>query len=131
MFTMCSTSTPKRTDLTKVIERLELSDDELNAITEDVDAYQQTLHTALIQRNAYLESAQKDIDQAMQLGASHPIGPLALADFVGLDVTLDIIDSFAAAFGEAKYRACPLLREMVQRGELGRKSGKGFFTYGD
>ena len=76
-------------------------------------------------------AAAEDIDQAMQLGASHPIGPLALADFVGLDVTLDIIDSFAAAFGEAKYRACPLLREMVQRGELGRKSGKGFFTYGD
>ena len=76
-------------------------------------------------------AAAEDIDQAMQLGASHPIGPLALADFVGLDVTLDIIDSFAAAFGEAKYRACPLLREMVERGELGRKSGKGFFTYGD
>jgi 3-hydroxybutyryl-CoA dehydrogenase len=71
-----------------------------------------------------------DIDQAMQLGASHPIGPLALADFVGLDVTLDIIDSFEAAFGTAKYRACPLLREMVSRGELGRKSGKGFFSYG-
>ena len=71
-----------------------------------------------------------DIDQAMQLGASHPIGPLALADFVGLDVTLDIIDSFETAFGTAKYRACPLLREMVSRGELGRKSGKGFFSYG-
>lgn len=71
-----------------------------------------------------------DIDEAMQLGASHPIGPLALADFVGLDVTLDIIDSFEAAFGTAKYRACPLLREMVSRGELGRKSGKGFFSYG-
>jgi 3-hydroxybutyryl-CoA dehydrogenase len=71
----------------------------------------------------------EDIDRAMQLGASHPLGPLALADFVGLDVTLDILDSFAERFGDPKYRPCPLLRELVARGELGRKTGKGFFTY--
>jgi 3-hydroxybutyryl-CoA dehydrogenase len=54
---------------------------------------------------------------------------LALADFVGLDVTLDILDSFARRFDNAKYRPCPLLREMVDRGELGRKTGQGFFSY--
>ncbi|NKB70695.1 MAG: 3-hydroxybutyryl-CoA dehydrogenase [Candidatus Latescibacteria bacterium] len=71
----------------------------------------------------------EDIDRALQLGASHPIGPLALADFVGLDVTLDILDSFAARMGAAKYQASPLLRAKVARGELGRKTGRGFFTY--
>lgn len=70
-----------------------------------------------------------DIDQVLQLGASHPLGPLALADFVGLDVTLDILESFAQRFDNAKYRPCPLLREMVDRGELGRKTGQGFFSY--
>ena len=74
-------------------------------------------------------AAAEDIDRALQLGASHPIGPLALADFVGLDVTLDILDSFAASMDAVKYRASPLLRAKVARGELGRKTGRGFFVY--
>ena len=70
-----------------------------------------------------------DIDRVMVLGASHPIGPLALADYVGLDVTLDILESFAQRLDSAKYRPCPLLREMVAQGALGRKTGRGFFSY--
>jgi 3-hydroxybutyryl-CoA dehydrogenase len=69
------------------------------------------------------------IDQVMKLGMHHPIGPLALADFVGLDICLAILDVLLDGFGDPKYRACPLLRRMVAAGQLGRKSGKGFYTY--
>jgi 3-hydroxybutyryl-CoA dehydrogenase len=69
------------------------------------------------------------IDQIMKLGMHHPIGPLALADFVGLDICLAILDVLLDGFGDPKYRACPLLRRMVAAGQLGRKSGKGFYTY--
>lgn len=70
-----------------------------------------------------------DIDQAMTLGANHPIGPLALADLIGLDVCLSIMDTLYSEFGDSKYRACPLLRKMVRAKQLGRKTNKGFFTY--
>jgi 3-hydroxybutyryl-CoA dehydrogenase len=69
------------------------------------------------------------IDECMKLGANHPIGPLALADLIGLDVCLDIMNVLHADFGDSKYRPCPLLRRMVAAGYLGRKSGKGFFDY--
>jgi 3-hydroxybutyryl-CoA dehydrogenase len=69
------------------------------------------------------------IDQVMKLGMHHPIGPLALADFIGLDICLSILDVLLDGFGDPKYRACPLLRRMVAAGQLGRKSGKGFYTY--
>jgi len=71
----------------------------------------------------------EDIDQSMKLGANHPIGPLALADMVGLDTLLLVMDSFSDEFKDSKYRACPLLRKMVRAGHLGRKTGKGFYTY--
>ena len=58
-----------------------------------------------------------------------PLGPLALADFVGLDITLDILDALERDLKSDKYRACPLLRDKVARGELGRKTGRGFFSY--
>ncbi|MEI6246697.1 MAG: 3-hydroxybutyryl-CoA dehydrogenase [Acidobacteriota bacterium] len=69
------------------------------------------------------------IDQVMKLGMNHPMGPLTLADFIGLDVCLAILEVLHTGFGDPKYRACPLLRRMVAAGHLGRKSGKGFYTY--
>jgi len=71
----------------------------------------------------------EEIDQGMQLGANHPIGPLALADLVGLDVCLSVMDVFLKDFGDSKYRACPLLRELVAAGRLGRKTGHGVYAY--
>ncbi len=71
----------------------------------------------------------EDIDHAMTLGANHPIGPLALADMVGLDTLLFVLEGLHKELGEAKYRPAPLLRKMVRAGYLGRKSGKGFYEY--
>jgi len=71
----------------------------------------------------------EDIDAGMKLGCNQPIGPLALADMVGLDVCLAVMDVYLAEFGDSKYRACPLLREMVAAGRLGRKTGSGVYQY--
>jgi 3-hydroxybutyryl-CoA dehydrogenase len=70
-----------------------------------------------------------DIDTVMTLGMNHPMGPLTLADFIGLDVCLHILEVLHEELGDDKYRPCPLLRRKVTAGELGRKTGKGFFTY--
>jgi 3-hydroxybutyryl-CoA dehydrogenase len=69
------------------------------------------------------------IDQVMKLGMNHPMGPLTLADFIGLDVCLAILEVLQDGFGDSKYRPCPLLKRMVAAGWLGRKTGRGFFTY--
>ncbi len=71
----------------------------------------------------------EDIDKAMKLGTNQPMGPLALIDLIGLDVTLDVIDVLYREFQDSKYRAAPLLRQMVRSGWLGRKSGRGFYEY--
>jgi 3-hydroxybutyryl-CoA dehydrogenase len=71
----------------------------------------------------------EDIDTVMRLGAGHPMGPLALADMIGLDTVLSILGVLFESFGDPKYRACPLLRQMVHAGRLGRKSGHGFYHY--
>jgi 3-hydroxybutyryl-CoA dehydrogenase len=69
------------------------------------------------------------IDTVMKLGMNHPMGPLTLADFIGLDVCLAILGVLHDGLGDPKYRACPLLKRMVAAGQLGRKSGQGFYTY--
>jgi 3-hydroxybutyryl-CoA dehydrogenase len=69
------------------------------------------------------------IDGVMKLGMNHPMGPLTLADFIGLDVCLAILRVLEEGFGDPKYRPCPLLVKMVDAGWLGRKSGRGFYSY--
>jgi 3-hydroxybutyryl-CoA dehydrogenase len=69
------------------------------------------------------------IDEVMKLGMNHPMGPLELADFIGLDTCLSIMETLQAGFGDDKYRPCPLLRKYVKAGWLGRKTGKGFYSY--
>jgi 3-hydroxybutyryl-CoA dehydrogenase len=70
------------------------------------------------------------VDQVFKLGMAHPMGPLTLADFIGLDVCVDILRVLQQGYGDPKYRPCPLLVRMVDAGWLGRKSGRGFYSYG-
>ena len=86
-------------------------------INEAIFALQEGLATA------------EDIDNGMKLGCNHPIGPLALADMIGLDVMLAVMNVFYSDFNDPKYRPAPLLKEMVAAGYLGRKAGRGFYTY--
>jgi 3-hydroxybutyryl-CoA dehydrogenase len=74
-------------------------------------------------------AAPEAVDQVMKLGMNHPMGPLTLADFIGLDVCLAILEVLHDGLGDPKYRPCPLLKRMVDAGWLGRKSGRGFYTY--
>ena len=86
------------------------------------------LNEAIFALSEGLASAE-DIDNAMKLGCNHPIGPLALADMIGLDVLLSVMNVFYADFNDPKYRPAPLLKEMVAAGYLGRKTKRGFYRY--
>lgn len=86
------------------------------------------INEAVFALNEGVASAE-DIDAVMRLGASHPMGPLELADMIGLDTVLSIMEAMHHAFGDDKYRPAPLLRQMVSGGQLGRKSGQGFYSY--
>jgi 3-hydroxybutyryl-CoA dehydrogenase len=74
-------------------------------------------------------ASREAIDQVMKLGMGHPLGPLALADLIGLDVCLAIMNVLHEGFSDSKYRPCPLLKKMVAAGHLGRKTGRGFYEY--
>ena len=87
------------------------------------------INEAILVLQEGLATAQ-DIDDGMRLGCNQPIGPLALADLIGLDTLLAIVEAFHEGFNDSKYRPAPLLKEMVAAGYLGRKSGRGFFVYG-
>ena len=71
----------------------------------------------------------EDIDQGMKLGCNHPLGPLALADLIGLDVCLAVMEVYLKEYGDSKYRPCPLLKELVAAGRLGRKTKHGIYKY--
>ncbi len=74
-------------------------------------------------------ASKEAIDTVMKLGMAHPMGPLQLADLIGLDVCLSIMEVLHQGLGDSKYRPCPLLRRLVAAGHLGRKSGRGFYEY--
>ncbi|MFD1064555.1 3-hydroxyacyl-CoA dehydrogenase family protein [Oceanobacillus locisalsi] len=76
-------------------------------------------------------SSIEDVDQVMKLGMNHRMGPLELADFIGLDTCVSIMEILHEGFGDSKYSPCPLLRQYVQAGRLGKKAGRGFYTYND
>lgn len=133
--------------LVEIIRALQTSDEVAQAIEEISRAVGKTPHTVkdsygfVVNRvlvpmineaiNCLYEglTQPEDIDSVMKLGANHPMGPLSLADLIGLDIVLDIMETLYGGFDDPKYRPSPLLKQMVDAGYLGRKTGRGFFRY--
>lgn len=134
--------------LVEIIRALQTSDEVCQRITEvttalgktprvSKDSYGFVVNRVLVPMineaiNCVYEglAAPEDVDAMLKLGANHPMGPLSLGDLIGLDIVLDIMETLYGGFDDPKYRPSPLLKQMVDAGYLGRKAGRGFFTYG-
>ncbi|MGF1660538.1 MAG: 3-hydroxybutyryl-CoA dehydrogenase [Rubrimonas sp.] len=135
-------------NLVEIIRALQTSDavcEEVTALTQAIgktprvskDSYGFVVNRVLVPMineaiNCVYEglASPEDVDEMMKLGANHPMGPLSLGDLIGLDIVLDIMETLYDGFDDPKYRPSPLLKQMVDAGYLGRKSGRGFFRYG-
>ncbi|MEE2611954.1 MAG: 3-hydroxyacyl-CoA dehydrogenase NAD-binding domain-containing protein, partial [Pseudomonadota bacterium] len=133
--------------LVEVIRALQTSDETFNATDEFIRSLDKTpvsvkdspgfvvnrMLVPMINEAAFILyeglATADEIDAAMKLGAGHPMGPLTLADMIGIDVCLYVMNILFNEFSDSKFRPCPLLKQMVAAGYLGRKSGKGFFDY--
>ncbi len=134
--------------LVEIIRALQTSDEVCERITEvtkaigktprvSKDSYGFVVNRVLVPMineaiNCVYEglASPEDVDAMLKLGANHPMGPLSLGDLIGLDIVLDIMETLYGGFDDPKYRPSPLLKQMVDAGYLGRKAGRGFFTYG-